>query len=45
MSIRVSNLLKFLVGAVALIVSGVGTVIGYGFKLYPAIEKLLETLP
>jgi len=36
---------KFLIGAVALLVSGIGTVIGYGFKLYPAIEKLLETLP
>ena len=36
---------KFLMVAVTLIVSGIGTVIAYGLKLYPAFEKLLDTIP
>jgi|APSaa5957512622_1039677.scaffolds.fasta_scaffold19325_6 hypothetical protein len=36
---------KFLIAAVALLGTGVGGVITYGFKLYPVLEKLLNTVP
>ena len=36
---------KLLMGTIALILSGIGTIFAYGMRIYPSFVKLLETIP